>query len=84
MVIACGSMAMSGLKCAAALCGRASSYAYERPCVSSYYQYACVQRVGPAAELLQDRPCWSFLYYFPEVVYCNTTQVVGAGLISAG
>ena len=61
MVIVYQLMAMSGLKCAAALCGCATSYAHERSYVSSYYQYARVQRVGPAAELPQGRPCRSFL-----------------------
>ena len=61
LVVECGSMAMSGLKCAAALCGCASSCAYERPYVSSYYQHACEQRMGAAAEHLQGRAWLAFL-----------------------
>ena len=68
MVIVYGLMAVSGLKCAAALCECASSYACERQYVSSHYQYACVQCMGPAAELLQGRPCRSSLILLPREV----------------
>jgi hypothetical protein len=73
MVVAYGSMAMSGLRCAAALCGCASSCAYERPYVSSYYQHACVQRMGAAAEHLQGQAWLAFLTlpYFSELVHMH-------------
>ena len=43
-------------------CGKsATSYGDERQCVSSYYQYACVQCAGAAAEHLQGRAWPVFL-----------------------
>ena len=41
--------------------GSATRYGYERLYVSSYYQYACAQCMGAAAEHLQGRAWPAFL-----------------------
>ena len=58
-VCACGGTRW--MECRCEVWESATSYGDEQQCVSSYYQYACVQSAGAAAEHLQGRAWPVFL-----------------------